>query len=163
MSAPRTPGAASPAEASDCNPITPASRLGAADSRTTVQPCTVSQLCETSGVSRRMFFLAAKVQREACPDLWLMVRDGQATMNLAVSLVDLFPSHDDQRTVLRELETLPVRERLAFAKRVATLMKRGPVSVTGSPLQRTTSNPWQTDAKPSGFDRRDFTNDDADL
>jgi hypothetical protein len=156
MSAHQARTAARQSEASDRNPITPASHFGAGVSRKKVQPCTVSQICATSGVSRRMFFLAAKVQREACPDLWLMVRDGQATMNLASSLVDLFPNHDDQHTVLREFETLPVRERLAFAKRVAALMKRGPVSVTGSPLRRTTSNPLQTDAKPSGFDQEGF-------
>jgi hypothetical protein len=117
---------------------------------------TAAQICETAGISRRMFFLAAKVQREACPELWLMVRDGRASMNLAVSLVDLFPSHKDQRTVLREFETLSVRERLPFAKRVAALMKSRPVSVTGSPLQRTTSNPLLTEAKPSGFDEGGF-------
>jgi hypothetical protein len=94
--------------------------------RPAVQPCTAAQMAAEAGVSRRMIFLGLKVHLEACPELWQMVRDGSATMNLAAALVDMFPNHDDQRTVITEFSTLPVREWLGFARRVAALCETPP-------------------------------------
>jgi hypothetical protein len=113
-----------------CNPITrpDCSVLGAgtkarATEAHAVQPCTAAQLAAAAGVSRRMIFLALKVHRDGCAELQAMTIAGRATMNLAAVLVDMFPNHDDQRAVLAELPTLPKREWLGFARRVAALVK----------------------------------------
>lgn len=119
-------------------------RSGAPDSRK-VQPCTIAQVCAAAGISRRMFFMATKVQREACPELWQMVRDGRVTMNLAATLADMFPHADDQRAVIAEFSDLPSRQRLGFARQVAALMTRG-----SSPAEPG-ANPAQTDSEPAGF------------
>lgn len=89
----------------------------------TVQPCTAAQMAAEAGVSRRMIFLGLKVHRAGCEEMHRMVRDGPLSMNLAAVMVDLFPSHDNQRVVLAEFATLPPREWLGFARRVAALMK----------------------------------------
>lgn len=93
------------------------------DTPRTVQTCTAAQLAAEAGVPRRAIFQALKVRRKGCPELFDMVRDGTASLNLAVAMVDLFPSHDDQRVVLAEFATLPQRQWLGFARRVAALMK----------------------------------------
>jgi hypothetical protein len=91
-----------------------------------VHACTAAQMAAEAGVSRRMIFLGLKVQRAGCAELHRMIRDGSVTMSLAAVLVDLFPNHDDQRTVLAEFATLPARQWLGFARRVAALMKGQP-------------------------------------
>lgn len=100
-----------------------ADTLRTADSR--VQHCTADELAAAAGVSRRMIFLALKVQRAGCPEVLQMVRADAMTMNLAAVLVGLFPSHDDQRTVIAEFATLPPRQWLGFAQRVSALTKGG--------------------------------------
>jgi hypothetical protein len=94
-----------------------------------VQACTsgdrAAQMAIEAGVSRRMIFLALKVRRLGCEEIHTMLRDGPLSMSLAAVLVDLFPNHDDQRTVIAEFPTLPVREWLGFARRVHELTERG--------------------------------------
>lgn len=89
---------------------------------TTRHPCTAAQMAAAAGVSRRMIFLALKVQRAGCEEMHRMLRDGSLSMSLAAVLVDLFPNHDDQRVVLTEFATLPPRQWLGFAQRVSALM-----------------------------------------
>jgi hypothetical protein len=90
-----------------------------------VQTCTAAQMAAEAGVPRRAIFQGMKVRREGCPELFQMVLEGKASMNLAVALVDMFPSHADQRTVMAEFATLPAREWLGFARRVAALTNGG--------------------------------------
>jgi len=106
----------------------------------TVQPCTAAQLAAEAGVSRRMIFLGLKVRRAGCEEMHRMIRDGSLSMNLAAVLVDLFPSHDDQRVVLAEFATLRPREWLGFARRVAALMNG--------------ENPRVTEPEPMGSGHR---------
>jgi hypothetical protein len=111
----------------DPNPIAPphGSRASEAPDSIRVQPCTVEQMARQAGVSRRLMFLAIKAHRGGCDELRRAMVDGTVTANLGVVLVDLFPTHDDQRTVLREFRTLPPRQWLDFARRVAALMAKG--------------------------------------
>jgi len=90
-----------------------------------VRPCTVHQMACSAGVSRRLMFLTLKAHRGGCDELRQAMADGRLTASLGAVLVDLFPSHDDQRTLLAEFATLPARQWLAFARRVAALMAKG--------------------------------------
>jgi hypothetical protein len=90
-----------------------------------VQPCTVEQMARQVGVSRRLMFLAMKAHRGGSDELRRAMKDGVLTVSLGAVLVELFPNHDDQRTVLAEFSTLPPRQWLGFARRVASLMADG--------------------------------------
>ncbi len=110
---------------------------------------TADQICKAAGISRRMFFLAQRVQKAACPELWRQIRDGDVSMNLAAALVE-FGNHDSQRMIMAEWADIPTRERLAFVKAVmeAHLKVHG---CTATAEHDSTGNPAETDAEPSGF------------
>ena len=82
----------------------------------------VDQLAAEAGVSRRLMFLAFKVKREGCAEMLEPIRVGTLSVSLAAQLVDMFPDHDDQRTVMAEFETLPPKQWLSFARRVRNVM-----------------------------------------
>jgi hypothetical protein len=83
---------------------------------------TVDSMARAAGVSRRLVFLVMKAHRGGCEEVRQAIVDGTLTGSLAAVLVELFPNHDDQRTMLAEFATLPRREWLGFARRVAALV-----------------------------------------
>jgi AcrR family transcriptional regulator len=78
---------------------------------------TVADICRAANISRRMFFLARKVQWAGAPELVREVLDGGVSMNLAVEMLQF--DHATQRLILAEFHDIPVRERLSFVRLVA--------------------------------------------
>lgn len=129
---------------------------------TRVQPCTVDQMAREAGVSRRLMFLALKAHRGGCAELHGMMRDGSLTANLGAVLVDLFPHHDDQRVVLAEFATLPQRQWLGFARRVAALMAEETTPKTG-PLNPPEIGVVSIPPKTGGFEINGLTGTPSDV
>ena len=77
---------------------------------------TVNQICAMHGISRRMYFNALKVRRNGCEELFNLVRDGGATMNLALEIARF--DHESQRLIMAEFHDIKPRDRLAFVQRV---------------------------------------------
>lgn len=83
----------------------------------------VAVMAARANVSRRLMFLAIKARRHGCAEVFSAVMQGRLTASLAAELVDLFPNHEDQRTMLGEFAAMPERQWRGFARRVAALMR----------------------------------------
>ena len=77
---------------------------------------TANQICTMHGISRRMYFNAMKVRRNGCEELFNLVRDGGASMNLALEIARF--DHDSQRLIMAELHDIKPHDRLAFVRLV---------------------------------------------
>lgn len=73
---------------------------------------TAQQLCDTHGISRRMFFNALKVRRQGCAELNAAVIAGTVSINLALSVVRF--DHQSQRVILAELPGIKPRQQAGF-------------------------------------------------
>ena len=77
---------------------------------------TAQQVCDRTGISRRMFFLSLRVRKEGCEELTTAVMDGVVSMNLAVTLLAF--DHPGQRLILAELPSIKPRSRAGFVELV---------------------------------------------
>ena len=77
---------------------------------------TAQQICDATGVSRRMFFNAAKVRRDGCFELLDQVQAGTVPMSLALDVARF--NHDAQRLILAEFHDIPPRRRAGFVQLV---------------------------------------------
>ena len=77
---------------------------------------TAQQLCSAAGISRRMFFSAAKVRRNGCNELIDLVQSGDVSMNLALEVARF--DHAGQRLILAEFPTMKQRDRTGFVELV---------------------------------------------
>jgi hypothetical protein len=83
---------------------------------------TVNQICAMHGISRRMYFNALTVRRKGCEELFNLVRDGDASMNLALEIARF--DHESQRLIMAEFHDIKPRDRLAFVQRVLVAHER---------------------------------------
>lgn len=82
----------------------------------------VNQICAMHGISRRMYFNALTVRRKGCEELFNLVRDGDASMNLALEIARF--DHESQRLIMAEFHDIKPRDRLAFVQRVLVAHER---------------------------------------
>ena len=73
---------------------------------------TAQQICDATGISRRMFFNAVKVRRDGCAELLDQVQAGTVPMSLALDVARF--DHDSQRLILAEFHDVPPRRRAGF-------------------------------------------------
>jgi hypothetical protein len=73
---------------------------------------TAQQICDATGISRRMFFNAVKLRRDGCAELLDQVQAGTVPMSLALALTRF--DHDSQRLILAEFQDVRPRSRAGF-------------------------------------------------